>query len=287
MKEKKEWLKSLVVDFLETDVNRAGGSFGDMKIWDVPRVGFANGADEIFKKYKAKDTCGEEHWTPADIFAKFYPESDFKEDELTIVSWILPQMPETKASLRAETHNPSELWSRSRILGEPINDLVREHMVKTLHEAGYEAAAPILHPEWTRLENPEQIITSKWSERHIAHAAGHGTFGFCDALITPVGKAHRTGSVIVRLKVEPDKRPYKGIYDYCLYYKDGSCLVCVERCTPGALTKEEGHLKMKCREFLRGYSTDYNREHFSLDGYGCGFCQTKVPCEHGIPEGIE
>lgn len=135
------------------------------------------------------------------------------------------------------------------------------------------------------MEKPEQVITSKWSERHIAHAAGLGTFGFCDALITPVGKAHRLGSIIIRLQLEPDKRPYTDIHEYCLYYKDKSCLACVRRCTIGALTIN-GHDKLKCRTYLRGAATEYNRKYYHLDGYGCGMCQTNIPCENGIPEGI-
>lgn len=282
MQDRKEWLRSLLVDFLATDVNRMGGSFGDEKMWDVPLVGFASGADELFKTYKSADVCGIEHWTPAEAFAKAYPDSDFTEDELTVVSWILPQTEVTKASLRAETHWPSERWCRARIFGEPINEAVREYMVNTLREAGYEVLAPVLQSEWTRLENPRQVITSKWSERHAAHAAGLGTFGLCDALITPVGKAHRLGSIIIRLKLEPDPRPYTDIHEYCLYYTKGTCMACVRRCTPGALTKD-GHDKLKCRAFLRGPSTDYNKEKFGLDGYGCGMCQTAVPCENGIP----
>lgn len=282
MQDRKTWLKTMIVDFLETDANRMGEKFGAEKMWDTPVVGFASGADDIFNQYKSTEICGIEHWTPAEAFAKAYPDSNASADELTVVSWILPQTEKTKASLRAETW-PSERWSRSRIFGECINEALREYMVNTLRNAGYDVIAPVLLPEWTRLENPRQVITSKWSERHIAHAAGLGTFGFCDGLITPVGKAHRLGSIVIRLKVEPDKRPYKDIHAYCLFYTKGTCLACIKRCTPGALTKE-GHNKLKCRAFLRGPSTEYNKEKFGLDGYGCGMCQTGVPCESGIPK---
>ncbi len=28
---------------------------------------------------------------------------------------------------------------------------------------------------------------------------------------------------------------------------------------------------------------DYVKTHYDFDGYGCGLCQTKVPCESKIP----
>ncbi len=283
MSDKKVWLHSLVVDFMETSTaNRMGEKFGEEKMWDRPVVGFANGADPIFAAYKDRSACGVEHWTPSEIFANAYPDEDFSPGDLTVISWILPQTSLSKADCAKSTTDPAERWARARILGEPVNDLLREYMTNTLHKNGYQAISPVLHPEWTRLETPEQIYTSKWSERHMAHAAGLGTFGLCDALITPVGKAIRLGSIVVKVDVAPDPRPYTDIHAYCLYFSKGTCGACIKRCPVGSISKD-GRDKRSCRVFLRGPSTDYVKEHFDLDGYGCGMCQTAVPCEHGIP----
>lgn len=130
--DKKEWIKELVTHFLETDVNRMGEAFGNDKMWDIPLLGFANGADEIFKKYKSKEVCGVDHWTPIEIFKKAYPDSDATEEELTVISWILPQTRKTKESMKDATDYASERWSRSRVIGEVINDKVREYMVNRL-----------------------------------------------------------------------------------------------------------------------------------------------------------
>ncbi|MDR1276934.1 MAG: epoxyqueuosine reductase [Candidatus Accumulibacter sp.] len=287
MHDKKEWIASLATGFMETSLdNRMGGSFGEEKMWDTPIVRFASGADALFKTYKTPEVCSEEHWLPEEIFAKFYPEENAAGDALTLVSWILPQTRLTRNSLRKEKTHPSERWARARVFGEKINEKLRIHLVDTLKEAGYQACAPVLHPEWTRLEGVQRVYSSKWSERHVAYTAGHGTFGLCDAMITPVGKAVRFGSIIVKLKLEPDKRPYQGLHDYCLHYhKDkGECGLCVKRCPVGALDIEKGHDKIKCRIFLRGEATAYVKEHFGFDGYGCGLCQVGVPCEKGIPK---
>ena len=216
----KEEIRKLVEDFVDTSpVNRMGEAFGEEKMWDHPLVGFANGADPIFREYKARNGCGTTHWMPAEIFNKQFPDSHARPEELTIVSWVLPQTEATKASMRCQDKWPSERWARARVIGEPINDEVRKYMIRTLTGMGYEVMAPVLHPEWTRLENEVQTFTSKWSERHIAHAAGLGTFSFSDALITRRGIAHRLGSIIIKGYLEPDTRPYRGRFDWCLYYQ--------------------------------------------------------------------
>ena len=79
---------------------------------------------------------------------------------------------------------------------------------------GYEVMAPVLHPEWTRLENEVQTFTSKWSERHIAHAAGLGTFSFSDALITRRGIAHRLGSIIINPGKRPSETQLQGLFPW-------------------------------------------------------------------------
>jgi ferredoxin len=285
MYDKKQWITQMAVDFMETSlVNHMGGDFGEEKMWDPPVVRFASGADALFKTNKTPEVCSEEHRLPEEIFAKFYPEENAPGDALTLVSWILPQTRLTRNSSRKETAYPSERWARARILGEKINEKLRIHLVDTLKEAGHQACAPVLHPEWTRLEGVQRVYSSKWSERHVAYTAGHGTFGLCDALITHVGKAVRFGSIIVKLKLIPDARPYQGIHDYCLHYHKGGCGICVKRCPVGALDVEKGHDKVKCRTFLRGGTAIYIKEHFGLDGYGCGLCQVGVPCEKGIPK---
>ncbi|MDR3349624.1 MAG: hypothetical protein LBO03_08565 [Acidaminococcales bacterium] len=282
--EEKSWIVSMIQDFMATSpVNRMGEAFGEEKIWGMPVVRFASGADELFQKYKTPEVCSEEHWLPAEAFAKFYPDSRAAAEELAVISWILPQTAATKESLRRETANPSERWARARIIGEKANDALRLHVTDALRAAGYEAGAPMLHPEWRRLENVRRVYSSKWSERHAAYAAGHGTFGLCDALITQVGKAHRLGSVVAKLKIAPDARPYKDIYEYCLYHRKGTCGLCAKKCPAGAITLEGGHDKRKCYDFLHGETPAYIKEHFGLDGYGCGFCQVGVPCESAIP----
>ncbi|NIR13985.1 MAG: epoxyqueuosine reductase, partial [Desulfobacterales bacterium] len=115
-----------------------------------------------------------------------------------------------------------------------------------------------------------------------AYASGLGTFGLCDGLITPVGKAMRTGSVVARIQVPPTSRPYREHQEYCLFFTKGICGICIKRCPVGAIT-EAGKDKPTCHKHLFPVTKDYVTSEYGFDGYGCGLCQTRVPCESKIP----
>ncbi len=126
-------------------------------------------------------------------------------------------------------------------------------------------------------------MASTWSERHAAYVAGLGTFGLCNGLITPVGKAHRCGSVVARLSIPSTPRPYDDHRAYCLFFSQGgACGKCMTRCPAGAITPQ-GVDKGKCREYIDMVQKAYVLENYGLEAYGCGLCQTKVPCESRIP----
>jgi epoxyqueuosine reductase QueG len=159
---------------------------------------------------------------------------------------------------------------------------LRHHVVATLAEVGIPAVAPMVSEFWSRSDQGPYAPCSNWSERHAAYAAGLGTFGLCDGLITPVGKAMRTGSVVVRLAVEPTQRPYDDHHAYCLFYSQGTCGKCIPRCPVNALSAD-GHDKKRCLQYTEFKMNAYTRETFDIDTYACGLCQAGVPCMDHIP----
>ncbi|MDP2643742.1 MAG: epoxyqueuosine reductase [Desulfobacterales bacterium] len=205
-----------------------------------------------------------------------------KSDQLTVISYILVQTEKTKFDNRKETLYPSERWARARIFGEEVSKKLRNHLVAQLNEAGCEAVAPQLSPYWERKKSERYVFASNWSERHAAYASGLGTFGLCDGLITPKGKAIRAGSVIANIQIPFTARPYHDHHEYCLFFTTGKCKKCVERCPADAIS-ESGHDKIKCSAYLNPGTHDYVKLHYHFDGYGCGLCQTGVPCESKIP----
>ncbi|KPK87242.1 MAG: 4Fe-4S ferredoxin, partial [Deltaproteobacteria bacterium SM23_61] len=198
----------------------------DEKAWDDPLVGFSSGEDPLYQQYKEK-YIGPFHWTPAEVFQMAFPESKAEAAELTVISWILPQMEKTKSDLRKEKLYPSESWARARIFGEEANVKLRKHVVDTLMASGIEAVSPMIFPLWEMKVSERYGFASTWSERHAAYASGLGTFGLCDGLITPKGKAMRCGSVIAKMKIPPTLRLYKDHHSYCLFYSYGTCGKCM------------------------------------------------------------
>jgi epoxyqueuosine reductase QueG len=249
------------------------------KAWDEPLVGFSRGNDPIYEQYK--ENIGPFHWTPLEAFQLAFPELSVKPDELTVISWILPATEAVKADLRKQTADPAEKWIRARIYGEEFNEELRRFVAATLTKSGHTAFAPTLSSKFKTENSPQYGMASSWSERHAAYAAGLGTFGLCDGLITPKGKAMRCGSVIARTQIPATPRPYKDHHAYCLFYAKGICGMCTKRCPAGAVTKS-GHDKTACMKQCAA-TAQYAGKQFGLQGYGCGFCQTGVPCESRIP----
>ena len=277
------WIEDVIISFCEGPDNSLWDSTGE-RAWAEPLVGFSSGCDPLYQQFKS--VVDGSHWTPLEAFSLGWPGVQVAAADLVVISWILPQTSATKADNRQERRFPAERWARSRIFGEAINDQLRRHLVGVLASRGFQAVAPVLLAEWESFDSERYVYTSYWSERHAAYAAGLGTFGLCDGLITPKGKAVRAGSVIASIPEESERppatpRPYTRHQEYCLYFVDGSCGDCMVRC-PVAAISETGHDKARCRQHLAATQT-YVRGTFDFEGYGCGLCQTGVPCESGVP----
>ena len=279
-----KWIETLIRDFINKSPENTPKNWANEKAWEDPLVGFSNGDDPLYQEYK--EHVGPFHWPPLEIFSNTFPEQEIQAEDLTVVSWVLPQTEVTKSDNRKETTYPSERWARARMFGEEANVKLAKHVVATLQEAGFRAVAPSLSPSFKSMESERYIIASTWSERHAAYASGLGTFGLCDGLITSKGKAMRCGSVVVNIKIPATKRPYDEHHAYCPFFSKKTCGSCIERCPVGAITSA-GHDKVKCKSYLRTVIRDYVTSHFGFEGYGCGLCQTGVPCESKIPSAKE
>ena len=278
----KTTVEGIITDFIKTSSDNSLKMDTGEPAWEEVIIGYSAGEDPIFESYK--EYVGETHFTPAEIFNLTYPEEQAEPVDLTVISWALIQREAVKKDNRKEAFYPSERWVMARFPGEQFNELLRKHLVDELGKLKIKAVAPILSPHWKFEMSEKYFMTSRWSERHAAYASGLGTFGLCDGLITAKGKAHRVGSVVARVKLEATPRPYTDHNAYCLFFTTGKCMVCAKRCPVDAISKE-GHDKKKCMDHAAGTCGKYVKEKWGFDGYGCGLCQTDVPCESRIPKG--
>ncbi len=244
-----------------------------------PIVGFSRGNDALYDFYK--DHIDPDFYrTPAEWLESAFGHS-FDPENISVISWFLPQTDDTKEKCRALNDCPPFEWTMVRVHGEDCNRRLAKALEEHLNELGFEAVAPMCSEEFSWGESEKFVKISNWSERHVAYISGLGTFGLCDGLITVKGKAGRYGSVIVNIPLEPTKRTYTEYNEYCMA-KNG-CTACIRRCPAGAIT-EKGHDKIKCMAYHEVIKK-LDHERYGYDGYAvCGLCQTGVPCESCMPQ---
>ena len=246
-------------------------------IFEQPLIGVADGNGPLFDEYK--DIIGSHHLTPREALST-NGQMSF-EHPVRVVSWILPIATRTRASNAKMTTEPSHRWTHTRHYGEFFNNELRRAVQQHVRDSGVCAVAPVVSERFHVLNGVPGGPTSTWSERHVAYAAGLGTFGLCDGFLTPVGKAMRCGSVVVALDLPVSPRPFKSHVAACPYLVDGSCGDCIGRCPVGAIGPN-GHDKAKCGAFQDETLLPL-RERYGVCTTGCGLCQTGVPCESGLP----
>ena len=274
------WITTAIKDFVRLSPLNDMGFEEREKIFDQPLVGFSSGFDPLYDEYKSH--IGSFYLTPLELFAKSFPDKQYTAESLTVISWVIPSTTVTRKEHGAQERYPSERWARTRDLGENFNIAIRKHVVELLNTENIEAVAPLLAPHWARYSEGPYAPCSNWSERHAAYAAGLGTFGLCDGLITPVGKAVRIGSVIAALQISPSMRPYDEHHAYCLHFTENICRKCIPRCPVKALS-EEGHDKKRCMKYTEHTMNKYIKKEYGFETYACGLCQCNVPCTDKIP----
>jgi epoxyqueuosine reductase QueG len=273
-------VEGIIKDFIENSPENTLKKWDNEKAFETALVGYSSGADPIYEDYK--DHVGPFYMTPWEAFVLTFKDPSVKPEDLTVISLILPHTKAVKADNRKETFYPAERWARARIMGQEVIVKLQEHLMNALKAEGIQAVAPCLTPQFSLRISPKYGFASTWSERHAAYASGLGTFGLCDAMITPLGKAMRTASVVARIQIPPTPRLYTDHHEYCLFFTKGKCTACMDRCPVGAIT-ENGKDKWKCIGHLYPTTSDYVTNTFGFKGYGCGLCQTGVPCESRIP----
>jgi epoxyqueuosine reductase QueG len=257
-------IERLLTELVTDDPRNALPEGDNVPIWEPPVVGIAAADDPLFDRLKEPGVVGPIHrdpdyWVPG---AK------------AVVSFFLPFSKEIKRSYERRGSLPSLEWVSGRLNGEVFVNLARRAVAAYLQSLGGRAVVPNLDRRYT-----SDKWLPAWSERHVAHIAGVGTFGLHAGLLTRKGAAGRIGSVVTDLPIAPTPRPYTGVYDYCPWMTEGSCGVCISRCPVEAI-----HAEGKDHDICVTNSQTNIRPAFHEWGYhSCGHCQNNLPCSDGIP----
>ena len=259
--------------------------FAGERIYDHPLIDFIAGDDPIFNKYK--EIIGPHHLTPYDWLAwqarnnKVTPPLP---QDISVVSFILPMTENTITDNVKMNEWPAERWAQTRLRGELFMQAMVREIITRLMQSGILAVAPDHTPLMRKKRYPNSGWASPWSHRHVAYAAGLGTFGLHDFLITEKGAAHRCGSFIVNLKLKQIRARQSNIHAYCLNYNGYNCQKCATRCPVGAISAS-GHSKDMCYKHV-SKSLAYVNKNYHIFAYSCGLCSVSVPCMTAIPQKI-
>ena len=226
-------------------------------IWKRPIVRFADAAHPGFLQLRQIVTP--EHHVPQD----YLPEAK------NVLSWFWPFLPELGAE-NAEGDLSTASWADAYLKTNEMAAWINEQLTEFIQQEIGAAAAIVRDAGMIGMDNPR----SRWSQRHVAYLAGHGTFGINNMLISDVGSVGRYFSLVTAMDIEPDQ-PVRE--ERCLWKQDGSCGLCVKRCVAGALT-ETGFDRFRCLEQCL-----VNMERYPGADV-CGKCTVELPCSYEIPK---
>jgi epoxyqueuosine reductase QueG len=239
-----------------------------LRFFAEPLFGYASAEDPLFGEFKKPGVIGAHYLEPRE----WLPSAE------TVICAFLPFTGAVKTANAVDMDWPAAEWLHARIEGQNFQNEICGFLVRLLADRGFEALSPMID---TRLKLGDPLFpdhaeqgyyNSNWSERHAAYAAGLGSFGLSRGLISAAGVAGRYISVLTSLKLEPLKRQYTGVYDYC-----NRCGACVRNCPAGAISLERGKSHPLCFAFVERTRKEY------APRYGCGKCQVRVPCQNRIP----
>jgi epoxyqueuosine reductase QueG len=288
-------MNEMVLEFLadlfsKNELNRLPKSYTGDRIFSNPLIGVAKGDDPIFKKYK--EIISSKHLTPNEMWNAAGLQY-VKDSNLRILSIACPFSNQIRAESMKARIMPAEIYSIGRNYANEFKIDIMKNTIKLFQKEGFDATAGMLSNDF----NIYPGFFSSWSERHIAFAAGLGTFSLHEGLISEVGCNIRLCSVITNAPLQVTPRKSDDPYTNCLYYINGTCRECEKKCPANAIN-ENGHDKKKCRIYgrkieaemkkrlgpiLKPYLRRISGKMVKSYPVGCAFCQFGVPCMDSNP----
>lgn len=250
-REWEETIEKLVISYVKEYREEKGLP----NLWRTPLVGYADANDPYIQRLP--ELVADVHKLP----------QDFMKNPKVVISYFIPFTKELeRTNVGIEDHSASEEWADAYKATNAMMASLNEYLVEKIQELGGRAAVT------EGVGMLYDILKSNWSQRHIAYAAGLGTFGINNMLITKEGCCGRYNSIVADIPVQQKERPTE---ENCLYKSKEICKKCVKNCFSGALTTE-GFDRRKCFE-----TCEKNMAVYGVDV--CGKCVTDIPCAFTAP----
>lgn len=250
-----ERVRTDVADAIAAFVRRYREGRGLATDWGRPLVGFADADGPCVRDLR--HVVSPTHHLP----------QEFLPGATVVVCYFLPFARAVERTNLGGVE-PSVAWVDAYNDTNRMFPLINEELARLVEGWGYRAASP----SDTGFTGDGRIL-SNWSQRHLAFAAGLGTFGLNNMLITEAGTCGRLFSLVSDLPVAPDA-PLET--ERCLHKLGRGCALCARRCPVGALDERGAFDRRACYERL----CDFDRR---LGADVCGKCVVGLPCTFRDP----
>lgn len=249
--ENKKLIESFILDFVKQyeEQNHLVG------LTNTPVIGFAAADDPEFDSLKI--AVHPEHHIPTDSLPT----------AKTVISYFIPLTKEA-AGIGQCTEENKKLFNKGFGQSKGIHTGLFPAIQKFIEAQGYEACLPIDAGIIS-----DEILVSRWSQKHVGKIAGIGNMGINTQLITIRGCLGSIGSIITSMPIEPSEKVNE---EYCLYKRNGTCGVCQKRCPSGALgmNNVKAHV---CRPYTRSVNSG------TPNANKCLCCSANLPCSTRAP----
>ncbi|KKK43963.1 hypothetical protein LCGC14_1052550 [marine sediment metagenome] len=219
--------------------------------WREPIVKFANADNPTF--LQLKQLIDKDHKLPNELL----------KNAETVISFFIPFKEEIVSS-NSNGLIASRKWAEAYIITNKLIIGLTKHLTEMLGDYDCFEIPPTHNFDKIKLK-------SYWSHKHAAYIAGLGKFGVHKMLITEKGCCGRLGSLITSAKIQPSERI---LDEYCLYFLNESCSMCIDHCVFNALSGESFD-RHKCYQICLGNGKLYSK--LGLSDI-CGKCACGVPC---------
>ena len=239
-----------------------------MRFYQHPIFSVARADAHGFSEIKRSEVVGAHHLMP----------EEWLPGAKSVISFFLPFERATVEANKLDLNEPAIEWLYTRVDGQRFLLALGAAVRDALVAEGYGAVAPYTEDKYIMQTGPvpmpgtEHIppYSTNWSERHVGVVTGLGTFGLSTNFISRVGCAGRLISIVTDWETEPDIPDYTDWLGYC-----NLCGACLRKCPAQAHHKDrQGKDHGKCGSYIGKVCAKHSPR------YGCGKCQSGMPCEY-------